>query len=99
MSDSPSAGEVAGSANAPQVSTRQRTRFMVLGIALLIVGVAAFTYSFIATVFAVEVCGAMLILAGAMHASQSVSELSWRQFSAHALLGVIAAGVGVMTVF
>ena len=59
--------------------------FLILGIAVIVVGTLAIIFSFIATLATVAMFGMLLLLGGVMHLVNAITGRGWRDVSAYAV--------------
>ncbi|HZT78620.1 MAG TPA: HdeD family acid-resistance protein [Gemmataceae bacterium] len=69
--------------------------FLVLGIALILLGTFGLGASVLLTVFSVILFGVILFLGGAIHVVQAFFTRSWQGFLLHALAGILYLVVGL----
>ncbi len=81
-----------------EASRRAWPWFIGLGIGLIVLGIVALSHSALATVVTLEVCGWLLLVAGAAQFVQAVWSIDWRGFFTHALYGMLSAVVGLLVV-
>jgi uncharacterized membrane protein HdeD (DUF308 family) len=72
--------------------------FVGLGIVLLVLGLVTLSHSVMATVVTLEVCGWLLLIAGAAQFTHAVWSPDWRGFFTHALYGMLGAVVGFLVI-
>lgn len=87
--------------NPPQLAAVQaaiaenRTRFMILGILLIILGVVAIAFPFLTTIAAKTILGWLFLIGGIVQIGHAFSTQQWNQFFLNLLIGalyVIAGG-------
>src|SRR5262245_47574442 len=69
--------------------------FLILGIAVVVVGLLAITSSFIATLATVTFFGMLLFIGGVIQLVSAVTGRNWRGFLLHLLIGVLYGVVGL----
>jgi uncharacterized membrane protein HdeD (DUF308 family) len=75
---------------APLEALRKNWGWLVaFGLALILVGMCAISYSFIATITAMYVFGIFLLVGGAVQVVSAVWAHNWRGFFLHLLVGVL----------
>ena len=70
--------------------------FLILGIAVIVVGTLAIIFSFIATLATVAMFGMLLLLGGVMHLVNAITGRGWRGFVVHLLVSVLYIVVGML---
>jgi uncharacterized membrane protein HdeD (DUF308 family) len=70
--------------------------FLILGCAVILVGVLATIFSFIATLATVALIGTFLLVAGIMHLVNAITGRNWRGFFIHLLTAVLYAVAGMV---
>jgi uncharacterized membrane protein HdeD (DUF308 family) len=70
--------------------------FLILGCAVVLVGILAMIFSAIAALATVALLGTFLLVAGVMHLVNAITGRSWRGFFIHLLIGVLYAVVGML---
>src|SRR5262249_53788819 len=72
--------------------------FLVLGIALIVLGIFALGYALLFTELAVLVFGFLLLVSGVLQAVQAVWARRWSGFFLHLLAGILDVVVGLLIV-
>jgi uncharacterized membrane protein HdeD (DUF308 family) len=70
--------------------------FLILGSAVVLLGLLAITFSFFTTIATVAIFGTFLLLGGAMHLVNAVTGKNWRGFLVHLLIGILYIVVGML---
>ncbi|MEX0940211.1 MAG: DUF308 domain-containing protein [Candidatus Babeliales bacterium] len=68
--------------------------YFVLGIGLIVLGILAFFYSFLATIFSVVYLGVMLIAASAFEGFKAFTMNKWKDLFLHLFLGILYFATG-----
>lgn len=71
--------------------------FTVIGVILIILGLLALSYQFIATVFSIYFIGALLLVAGLAQAIHSLKTKSFAQTALWAVMGVLYIIAGIIS--
>jgi uncharacterized membrane protein HdeD (DUF308 family) len=79
-----------------QALTEHWLVLLILGSSVMVLGVLAITFSFIATLATVAIFGTLVLLAGALHLVNAVTAKGWRGFFIHLLVGVLYVVVGLL---
>ncbi len=72
--------------------------FLVLGIALIILGCVAISYSFIATLTTAVVIGVFLVIGGAIEVASGLRAGNWRGLVVHLLTGILYIVAGLLMI-
>jgi len=78
---------------------RHSTRFLVLGIILVLLGVVALAYDFWATVVTVLVFGWLFLIGGVVEIVHGFQTHQWGGFFLHLIGGLLAVIVGLLFIF
>ncbi|MFL5245207.1 MAG: HdeD family acid-resistance protein [Gemmataceae bacterium] len=69
---------------------------LILGILLIVVGLAAMSYPLLATAATVQVLGALFLIGGGVAMANAILSRRWRGFFLHLLAGILYAVLGVV---
>jgi uncharacterized membrane protein HdeD (DUF308 family) len=72
--------------------------FLLLGILLIVVGMVAIAYPFVATITTVQVLGFLMLFAGVMEIVSGIWTRRWRGFFVHLLCGLLYLFAGLVFV-
>ena len=83
-----------GAASGPAVMAEHRTWFMILGIALIILGVLAIAFPYFSGIVATTFVGWLLLIGGIVQVVQAFSTQKWGQFILNLIIGILYVLVG-----
>jgi uncharacterized membrane protein HdeD (DUF308 family) len=72
--------------------------FLVLGVALVLVGLTALAYPAVATITTVEIFGVLLVIAGVVELTSALWARRWGGMFQHVLVGLLYLFLGVLIV-